>query len=45
MKSIRYADVENIKNRLKSETVPSGDYLYDYKIEDLKSSISLHNPQ
>ena len=36
MKSIRYADVENIKNRLKNECVASGDYLYDYKIENLK---------
>ena len=44
MKKIRYSDVDHIKNKLNQEAISSGDYLYDYKIQNLKLEINQHNP-
>jgi ATP-dependent RNA helicase DDX10/DBP4 len=36
-RSERFSDVERLIQRIESETPPSGEYLYDYKLEQAKT--------
>lgn len=42
-KTKRYSDVQHIEQRLKEECPAPGEYLYDYKVEQLKKEAKALN--